>query len=238
MGTTPVNCNAADVAGNSATQTTFNVIVHDTTIPVITLVGSPVVNITVGGTYTDAGATATDNIDGVITPNILTTFTPGAVDTSVAGIFTAHYNVTDAGGNNAVEVTRTINVNPFVPQGSGTLGGYTPPTPPADNGTLPPPTDTGTTPLLPDTGDTTLPPAGEVLGAQTFKFTKFMRLGSKGNEVTELQKRLTTEGFYTGAIDGKFGKSTEAAVKAYQKANPPLRIDGIVGVKTRAVLNK
>ena len=79
---------------------------------------------------------------------------------------------------------------------------------------------------------------GQVLGVEKFIFTQWMRMGLKRTEVPELQKRLTAEGFYTGAIDGKFGKLTDLAVRAYQKANPPLRIDGIVGPLTRAVLNK
>ncbi len=78
---------------------------------------------------------------------------------------------------------------------------------------------------------------GEVLGEETFKFNKNLKFGSKGNDVTELQKRLTAEGVYTGPITGYFGKLTREAVKKYQKAND-LKVDGIVGPKTRAVLNK
>ena len=85
--------------------------------------------------------------------------------------------------------------------------------------------------------------SGEVLGADKFIFTMFLKYGShriptKVNEITELQKRLTSEGFYTGPIDGKFKVLTEDAVKAYQKANPPLVIDGTVGRWTREALNK
>lgn len=79
---------------------------------------------------------------------------------------------------------------------------------------------------------------GEVLGVEKFIFTKKIKLGSKGNEVTELEKALSDLGLYKGAIDGKFGKTLRAAIKAYQKANPPLKVDGIVGAETRAVLNK
>jgi peptidoglycan hydrolase-like protein with peptidoglycan-binding domain len=74
------------------------------------------------------------------------------------------------------------------------------------------------------------------LGEETFFFTLTTRLGSRGNEVTELQKRLTKEGFYTGPITGYFGKLTETAVKAYQKAHGIDQV-GIVGPKTRNVLN-
>jgi hypothetical protein len=79
---------------------------------------------------------------------------------------------------------------------------------------------------------------GEVLGAEKFVFTKFMKKGSTGDEVTELQKLLQSLGLYWGKIDGKFGPLTEAAVKAFQMAHPPLKVDGIVGPLTRAVLNQ
>jgi len=101
----------------------------------------------------------------------------------------------------------------------------------------------GTIPSFPNTGGDTLlppPPAPAVLGAETFKFTEWMSItrGSHASEVPQLQQRLTTEGDYTGAIDGIFGKLTKASVKAYQSAHPPLKVDGIVGPLTRAVLNK
>jgi hypothetical protein len=78
----------------------------------------------------------------------------------------------------------------------------------------------------------------EVLGAENFQFTQYMRRGSRDGEVLELQKRLQSMSLYWGKLDGIFGILTEAAVKAYQMANPPLRVDGIVGPRTRAVLNK
>ena len=42
--------------------------------------------------------------------------------------------------------------------------------------------------------------------------------GSKGAQVTELQTRLRGLGYYGGAVDGKFGKSTKTAVSAFQAA--------------------
>ena len=45
-------------------------ITADVTVPVITLTGADVSQ-EVGGSYTDAGATALDNIDGTITNNIV-----------------------------------------------------------------------------------------------------------------------------------------------------------------------
>ena len=85
---------------------------EDTTAPVITLLGEDPVNLYVGETYTDAGATALDNGTVDLTGSIVTTFTPGPVDTSVPGTFTVHYNVSDAAENPAEEVTRTVIVEP------------------------------------------------------------------------------------------------------------------------------
>ena len=79
----------------------------DTTIPVITLLGESTVTLEIGQVYTDAGATAEDNYDGDITEAIVTV---NNVDTSVVGTYTVTYNVSDANGNVAVEVTRTVNV--------------------------------------------------------------------------------------------------------------------------------
>ena len=83
----------------------------DTTIPVITLVGSASVSLNVGGTYSDAGATATDNIDGTITSSIVTV---NPVDVNTAGTYTVTYNVDDAAGNSATQVTRSVTVTAYV----------------------------------------------------------------------------------------------------------------------------
>ena len=62
-----------------------------------------------------------------------------------------------------------------------------------------------------------------------------MRTGSKGQEVKDLQTRLTGLGYYSGEIDGEFGPGTKEAVTAFQKANG-LEADGIVGEETRNLL--
>ena len=80
--------------------------VTDTTAPVITLVGIEI-TVEVGSTYTDLGATASDNYDGDITADIVTV---NNVDTSVIGSYTVTYNVSDDAGNDATEVTRVVNV--------------------------------------------------------------------------------------------------------------------------------
>ena len=107
IGSYTVTYNVTDDAGNAATEVTRTVNVTDTTVPVITLVGDAEITVEVGSTYTDLGATASDNYDGDITADIVTV---NNVDTSVIGSYTVTYNVTDSSGNAASEVTRTVNV--------------------------------------------------------------------------------------------------------------------------------
>ena len=107
VGQYTVTYNVSDDAGNAATEVTRVVNVTDTTAPVITLVGDTQITVEVGSTYTDLGATASDNYDGDITTDIVTL---NNVDTSVIGSYTVTYNVTDSSGNDATEVTRTVSV--------------------------------------------------------------------------------------------------------------------------------
>jgi hypothetical protein len=100
---------ATDGSGNATTTGTLSVSVVDTTAPVISLVGSAIVNSELGRVYSDAGATATDNKDGSVTSSITTV---SDVDANTVGSYTVTYNVTDAAGNAATQVTRTINVGP------------------------------------------------------------------------------------------------------------------------------
>ncbi|QNK76757.1 S8 family serine peptidase [Winogradskyella sp. PAMC22761] len=79
----------------------------DTTAPVITLNGPSTINLEVGDTYTELGATATDDVDGDLTSSIVVT---GTVNTSISGTYVKYYNVSDAAGNTSAQVTRTISV--------------------------------------------------------------------------------------------------------------------------------
>jgi hypothetical protein len=75
-----------------------------------------------------------------------------------------------------------------------------------------------------------------------------LRLGSYGIEVKKIQKLLVTKGYLEAtykstkrnvvqdSVDGIFGKSTDLAVKNFQQKNN-LKPDGIVGEKTKSVLN-
>lgn len=111
LGTYTVSYNVSDAAGNTAITVTRTVEViseaPDTTAPVITLLGSASVSFEVGTAYTDAGATAIDDVDGVVT-QLITTVNP--VDINTVGIYTVSYDVSDTAGNAAITVVRTVEV--------------------------------------------------------------------------------------------------------------------------------
>ena len=62
------------------------------------------VEIELGSTYTDAGASATDTVDGSV--DVVIT---GSVDTAAAGTYTLTYTATDSAGNEASQ-TRNVTV--------------------------------------------------------------------------------------------------------------------------------
>ena len=107
VGTYTVTYNVTDANSNAATQVSRTVNVVDTTAPVITLLGEATVTIEVGSTYSDAGATASDNYDGDVSSSIVTV---NGVDEDTVGTYTVTYNVTDANSNAATQVSRTVNV--------------------------------------------------------------------------------------------------------------------------------
>src|SRR5690554_6167840 len=108
VGTYTVTYNVDDADGNPAAQVTRTVKVVDTTAPTITLNGANPQTIEACGTYNELGATANDPCFGDITGSIL--IDASAVNTAVVGTYTVTYNVTDAAGNVATQVTRTVNV--------------------------------------------------------------------------------------------------------------------------------
>jgi len=111
VGSYTLTYSAIDAAGNTGTATrTVNVIVADTTAPVITLNGSSLVSIFLNAPYIEAGASAIDKVDGSVSVTIT-----GAVNTSTVGSYALTYSATDAADNTATP-TRTVNVigNDFI----------------------------------------------------------------------------------------------------------------------------
>ena len=104
LGAYQVVYTVSDFAGNPADSVIRNVEVVDTQVPVITLNGINPDSVPVFGTWTDPGATATDNYYTGLTVNA------GTLNTNVVGIQDVVYTVTDGSGNAAVPVIRQVKV--------------------------------------------------------------------------------------------------------------------------------
>ncbi len=100
-GSYEVTYNATDASGNNAVEAIRTVNVVDTTAPIITLMGDNPQTIELGSGYIELGATIDDGSNVIIN-------TSDFVD--AVGSYTIRYNATDASGNVATEVTRTVNV--------------------------------------------------------------------------------------------------------------------------------
>lgn len=90
-------------------ENNIEVVAPDATAPIITLTGESTINLTVGDSYTESGSTAIDDIDGDLTSSIVIS---GTVDANTAETYTITYAVSDAAGNAAVVVIRTVIVSP------------------------------------------------------------------------------------------------------------------------------
>lgn len=60
-------------------------------------------------------------------------------------------------------------------------------------------------------------------------------VGSKGNNIKQLQSALSNRGYDVGNVDGIYGSKTASAVKAFQKKHG-LSADGIAGANTKTYL--
>ena len=108
LGTTAVDCNATDAAGNHALPTTFNVIVRDTTPPVIAAHANVTAEAT-GSNGANVGYVSpatSDLVDGSGTA----TCTPAAGSLFPLGSTTVTCTAEDAAHNPATPTTFTVNV--------------------------------------------------------------------------------------------------------------------------------
>jgi hypothetical protein len=105
IGTTDINCVATDVSGVSTPPTNlFDIIVADTTPPVITVNPPAPATMEAGAAYSDAGATAVDAVAGPVAVTASNNIQP-----LVPGSYTVTYRATDPSGNTAT-ATRTVIV--------------------------------------------------------------------------------------------------------------------------------
>jgi hypothetical protein len=98
------------LAKDSLSNTTIsrsNVFNLDNIAPTITMNGTSPITIYAGSSYTDAGATASDNIDGDITSKVTINST---LNSSIPGTYTITYSVSDTAGNTSSAGSRTIEV--------------------------------------------------------------------------------------------------------------------------------
>ncbi len=112
VGDYSVTYDVSDSALNVAETVTRTVTVMptpDTTKPIISLLGDNPQILTVGDIYLELGAMASDNVDGNITANIQ--IDTSSVDMNVPGDYSVTYDVSDAAGNPAETVTRTVVIS-------------------------------------------------------------------------------------------------------------------------------
>ena len=108
LGVYTVEYSCIDSAGNKAKNVTRTVRVIDGTLPTITLIGPSELQITRNsGTYTDDGATCSDDADPA---PVLSATALSDVDTTALGVYTVEYSCIDSAGNKAKNVTRTVRV--------------------------------------------------------------------------------------------------------------------------------
>jgi hypothetical protein len=79
----------------------------DNIAPVINLTGNTDHTITLNTAYVEPGVIATDNVDGNISSAVTVT---GTINKDLVGEYRLYYNVKDAAGNKAVQVTRYVHV--------------------------------------------------------------------------------------------------------------------------------
>ncbi|MDA7633449.1 DUF5011 domain-containing protein, partial [bacterium] len=102
-----VTYDATDASGNAATQVTRTVMVEDTTSPVIALTGDNPQEIECSTAYVELGASASDDCDQALGAVVIDA---SGVDVSTPGSYVVTYNISDASGNAAVTVARTVNL--------------------------------------------------------------------------------------------------------------------------------
>ena len=102
-----VQLSATDLAGNTGADSTTGELTVDANGPTITLTGLALVSVNCGDGYAEEGYTASDDLDGDVTIDVIVSDTI-AFDTP-PGTYVIEYEVTDSGGNVGT-ATRTVEV--------------------------------------------------------------------------------------------------------------------------------
>ncbi|MDX8408914.1 MAG: DUF5011 domain-containing protein [Mariprofundales bacterium] len=100
---------AAGTAGTAVTATTDgSTVLFDRSPPVITLNGNNPLMLNQDGSFTDPGASVSDNYASGLVATI-----GGSVNTAVPGNYTRTYDATDGLGNTAITLSRIVKVNGY-----------------------------------------------------------------------------------------------------------------------------
>ncbi|MEE9325907.1 MAG: immunoglobulin-like domain-containing protein [Cocleimonas sp.] len=101
------NCQVTPTAVNTAVEVpkvdAAKLISPDKSAPSLSLKDASIVRLIAGQSFTDTGATATDNIDGDVTVKVT-----GEVDTKTPGEYELVYTATDAAGNISTKTRKVI----------------------------------------------------------------------------------------------------------------------------------
>lgn len=205
------NCTitVTDALNNISSPLSVSEFTVDKTIPVITLIGKNNINIHLNDIYTDLGASAIDNHDGDISSNIIDT--ANNVNVNKTGSYNITYNVSDSASNQAVEVSRVVNVikRSF-----------------------------GSTPIkyVPTTTDIVKTQSIKT-NCSPVNINRKIKITSpfmKGKDIKELQDYLNCSLNLKLKSDGIYGIKSNIAIMSFQKMHN-LKQDGIVGPITRAL---
>lgn len=240
LGTYTLRYDVSDAAGNEASTTrSVEVIKKAQTITI-----DPIADKTVGDSPFDVAATTTSGLALTLAASGACTIATTTITLAAAGSCTVV--AAQAGDDTFAAATTSRTFAVAAPAsgdgggggGSGS-GGNGPITPVPQDGSL---YFTGAViPTAPaDAGSAAAAPAGqgEVLGAESYRFTSYLVRGADGDAVTQLQRLLIALAFLAPGNDiGHFGPLTQAAVRAYQAARG-ISQTGTVGPITRASLNK
>ena len=89
----------------------------------------------------------------------------------------------------------------------------------------------------PNAGVTATPKgsSGKATAKPSYNENTYLRVGSSGSQVTQMQRRLIELGYLSGTATGQFDAATEAGVIAFQKRNCSYS-DGVAGAETLKAL--
>jgi hypothetical protein len=232
--------NVSDSNNNEALEQIRTVHVVDSVVPIITLNGTARESIYVNEVYSEAGANCTDNYDPSCSVSI-----SGTVDTSNIGTYILFYNATDTSGNQAVSLSRTIDVikRPSSNKGSKRVSQYKLKEIFGEPKTVDEPIKT--TEVMESENQDSLE-NGKLCEASQL-LTQNLKAGARDgqyhpytnmtvNEVKILQTHMNRLGFNSGIVDGILGPITDNAIKRMQTALGTFA-DGYVGPLTRSLIN-